>query len=322
MKTEQENSIPFILLYTWRKVILMTSSIAVIIAIIVTMPALMPPVFKAEAIIYPPATYSAKVIAEYDLRFGADKEIDEHIQILKSSLLRDSIIKRFDLLKHYEIGEDEENKQFKLNKLYNENISVERTRYNSISVTVFDNDPVLAAEICNEIIKTGDKVKTFILKQNLIEAVNNMQQNMLASTKELESMGEEMQKINANIVLNYNTLTKQKYAERIKAQIDLREYIAKYRNDRNSELLELMFDYEDKLSRFYSLKDSYEQAIQSLNTKIADAYIITPAQVPDKKYAPKRAVIVIITLITTLILASFIIVATDRILQLKKELIQ
>jgi hypothetical protein len=41
------------------------------------MPAIMPPVFKAEAIIYPPATYSAKAIAEYDLRFGADKEIDE-----------------------------------------------------------------------------------------------------------------------------------------------------------------------------------------------------------------------------------------------------
>jgi uncharacterized protein involved in exopolysaccharide biosynthesis len=321
MKTEQENSIPILLLYTWRKVILITTGIAITMAVIVTMPVFMPPIFKAEAIIYPPATYSAKVIAEYDLRFGADKEIDEHIQILKSSLLRDSIIKRFDLMKHYEIGEDEENKQFKLNKLYNENITVERTRYNSISVTVFDNNPALAAEICNEIIKTGDKVKTYILKQNLKEAVNNMQQNMLAATKELESMGEEMQKINANIVLNYNTLTKQKYAERIKAQIDLRDYIAKYRNDKNSQLLELMFDYEDKLSRFYSLKDSYEQAIQSLNTKIADAYIITPAQVPDKKYAPKRALIVIITMITALILSSFIIVATNRILQLKKELV-
>jgi hypothetical protein len=285
------------------------------------MPAIMPPVFKAEAIIYPPATYSAKLIAEYDLRFGADKEIDEHIQILKSSLLRDSIIKRFDLMKHYEIEQEEENKQFKLNKLYNENIIVERTRYNSISVTVFDNNPALAAEICNDIIGTGDQVKTYILKQNLIEAVNNMQQNMLASTKELESMGEEMQKINSNIVLNYNILSKQKYAERIKAQIDLRDYIAKYRNDKNSQLLELMFDYEDKLSRFYSLKDSYEQAIQSLNTKIADAYIITPAQVPDKKYAPKRAVIIIITFITTLILSSFIVMATDRILKFKKELV-
>jgi uncharacterized protein involved in exopolysaccharide biosynthesis len=285
------------------------------------MPAIMPPVFKAEAIIYPPATYSAKLIAEYDLRFGADKEIDEHIQILKSSLLRDSIIKRFDLMKHYEIEQEEENKQFKLNKLYDENIIVERTRYNSISVTVFDNNPALAAEICNDIIGTGDQVKTYILKQNLIEAVNNMQQNMLASTKELESMGEEMQKINSNIVLNYNILSKQKYAERIKAQIDLRDYIAKYRNDKNSQLLELMFDYEDKLSRFYSLKDSYEQAIQSLNTKIADAYIITPAQVPDKKYAPKRAVIIIITFITTLILSSFIVMATDRILKFKKELV-
>jgi len=321
MKTEQENSTPILLLYTWRKVILLTTVIAVIIAFIVTMPAIMPPVFKAEAIIYPPATYSAKLIAEYDLRFGADKEIDEHIQILKSSLLRDSIIKRFDLMKHYEIEQEEENKQFKLNKLYDENIIVERTRYNSISVTVFDNNPALAAEICNDIIGTGDKVKTYILKQNLIEAVNNMQQNMLASTKELESMGEEMQKINSNIVLNYNILSKQKYAERIKAQIDLRDYIAKYRNDKNSQLLELMFDYEDKLSRFYSLKDSYEQAIQSLNTKIADAYIITPAQVPDKKYAPKRAVIIIITFITTLILSSFIVMATDRILKFKKELV-
>lgn len=322
MKTETENSIPIILLYRWRKVILGVTFTAALIAIIVTSPMFMPPIFKAEAIIYPPATYSAKLIAEYDLRFGADKEIDEHIQILKSSMLRDSIIKGFDLMNHYKIEADEENKQFKLNKLYDENIKVERTRYNSISITVFDEDPKLAAEICNQIIKTGDKVKTNILKQNLIEALNNMQQNILSSTKELETIGEEMQKINTNIVLNYNTLTKQKYAERIKAQIDLRDYISKFRNDQNKALLELLFDYEDKLSRFYSLKDSYEQAIQSLNTKIADAYVITPAQIPDKKCAPKRSIIVLVTVFASLIISSFLLIARDRILTLKKEYIQ
>ncbi|HRG59837.1 MAG TPA: Wzz/FepE/Etk N-terminal domain-containing protein [Bacteroidia bacterium] len=322
MKTEKENSIPIILLYNWRKVILGVTVLAALIATIVTFPIFMPPIFKAEAIIYPPATYSAKLIAEYDLRFGADKEIDEHIQILKSSMLRDSIIKGFDLTSHYNIEPDEDNKQFKLNKLYDENIKVERTRYNSISITVFDEDPKLAAEICNQIIKVGDKVKSFILKQNLIEALDNMQQNILSSSKELENIGEEMQKINGNITLNYNTLTKQKYAERIKAQIDLRDYISKFRNDQNEELLELLFDYEDKLSRFYSLKDSYEQAIQSLNTKIADAYVITPAQIPDKKYAPKRSVIVLITIFASIVISSFIIVARDRILTLKKEYIQ
>lgn len=322
MKTEQENSIPLVLLYSWRKVILMTTLVAVIIAVIVTMPTFMPPIFKAEAIIYPPATYSAKLIAEYDLRFGADKEIDEHIQILKSSLLRDSIIKRFNLMSHYEITPDEDNKQFKLNKLYDENIFVERTRYNSIAVTVFDHDPALAAIICNEIIRTGDKVKSYILKQNLIEAVNNMQNNMMLATKELGQMGDEVKKINSNIKLNYNSLAKQKYAERIKAQIELSEYINNYSNANNTELTELMLGYEDKLSRFYSLKDSYEQAIQSLNTKIADAYVITPAQIPDKKYAPKRSIIVLITMITTLILSSFIIIASDRLLQLKKDYIQ
>jgi len=322
MKTELDNNLPIVLLYKWRKVILTTTAIAIVATVIITMPFFMPSIYKAEAIIYPPATYSAKVIAEYDLRFGADKEIDEHIQILKSSLLRDSIIKRFKLMEHYDIGQDEDNKQFKLNKLYDENIIVERTRYNSISVSVFDENPELAAKICNDIIQTGDKVKTYILRQNLIEAVSNMQQNMMKSTKELQIMGEDMQRMNSNIVLNYNTLTKQKYAERIKAQIDLRDYISKYRNDSNSQLLELLFDYEDRLSRFYSLKDSYEQANQSLNSKIADAYIITPAQVPDKKYAPKRAIIVLVSMVSAFILSCFVIIATDRVSQLKRDYLQ
>ena len=322
MKTETDNAMPLIILYGWRKVILITTAIAVVAAIIFTMPFFLPPIFKAEAIIYPPASYSAKLIAESDLRFGADKEIDEHIQILKSSLLRDSIIKRFNLMEHYKIDKEEDNKQFKLNKLYSENIIVDRTRYNSISVTVFDEDPTLAALMCNEIIQTGDKVKTYIFKQNLIEAVNNMQKNMLIATAELERLGEEMQRINSNVLLSYNTLTKQKYAERIKAQINLSDYIAKYRNDKHKELLELLFEYEDKLARFYALKDSYEQANQSLNTKIADAYIITPAQVPDKKDAPKRAIIVLVSMISAFIISCFVILAMHRMMQLKKEYIK
>jgi uncharacterized protein involved in exopolysaccharide biosynthesis len=80
--------------------------------------------------------------------------------------------------------------------------------------------------------------------------------------------------------------------------------------------------YEDRLSRFYALKDSYDQANLSLNTKIADAYIITPAQVPDKKYSPKRAVIILVTMISAFIISCFIVIATDRMLQIKKEYFQ
>jgi hypothetical protein len=152
------------------------------------------------------------------------------------------------------------------------------------------NNPELAAKLCNEVVKTGDKVKSYILKQNLIQAVNTMQQNMMATTRELESMGEEMQGINKNIVFNYNTLAKQKYAERIKAQIELRDYISKYRNDKNGELLELMLQYEDKISRdSYSLKDSYDPSDSIVKYKKLPMLIsLHPAQVPDKKYCPQK----------------------------------
>ena len=318
MKLKDENKLPLLLLFRWRKVIFSATAAAALLAIIVTFPIFMPPTFKAESIIYPPASNSAKIIAEYDLRFGADKETDEHIQILKSSMVRDSIIKRFDLMKHYDIDVNEDNKLFKLNKLYDENIIVERTRYNSIAVVVFDENPALAAEICNAVIKTGDRVKTFILKQNLNEAVENMQQKINESVQELEMLSNEMRSVNNAINLDYNSLIKQKYAERIKAEIELRSYIAKYRNEKNNAILQILFDYEDKLSKFFLLKESYEHAIQSLNTKIADAYVITPAQTPDKKYSPKRTLIVLSTAIVAFVVCCSLILMLDKFYDLKQ----
>jgi uncharacterized protein involved in exopolysaccharide biosynthesis len=319
MKPNPEKQVPLLLLLRWRHVILSVTAAATVIAFIITLPVFMSPIFKAESIIYPPASNSAKIIAEYDLRFGADKETDEHIQILRSSMLRDSIIKHFDLMMHYGIAADEDNRMYKLYKLYDENIIVERTRYNSISVVVFDEDPALAAKICNEVIKTGDQVKSYILKQNLTGAVLGMQQKINASIKELEMLSNEMRAMNNSIKLDYSSLAKQKYAERIRAEIELRNYITTYRNEKNDAVLQILFDYEDRLSKFYLLKDSYEHAIQSLNTKIADAYVITPAQIPDKKYAPKRTLIVLSTAVAAFILCCGIVLMLDQFNQLKSE---
>jgi capsular polysaccharide biosynthesis protein len=317
---QNTNTIPLQLLFTWRKVILITVLSTILLATIITLPFIMPPIYKAEAIIYPPATYSAKFIAEYDLRFGADKETDEHIQILKSSILRDSIIRKYKLMEHYHIDKDESYAKFKLNKLYDENILVERTRYNSISITVLDEHPELSAKICNDIIKMGDRVKTQILKQNLWESVRNIQQKMLVSNQELQKLGESVNLLNPAINLNYSNLSKQKFADRIKAELDLRDIISQNRNSSNPKLLELLFDYEDKLTRFNAIKDSYETAYQTLNTRIADAYVITPAQVPDKKYAPKRTLIVLFSGIVAFLLSCGVIIAMDRIKQIRESL--
>jgi uncharacterized protein involved in exopolysaccharide biosynthesis len=66
------------------------------------------------------------------------------------------------------------------------------------------------------------------------------------------------------------------------------------------------------------LKESYEHAIQSLNTKIADAYVITPAQTPDKKYSPKRTLIVLSTAIVAFVVCCSLILMLDKFYDLKQ----
>jgi uncharacterized protein involved in exopolysaccharide biosynthesis len=319
MKKENDEIQLIYLLFRWRKVILITVLIASGIAIIGTMPQFLPPTFKAEAIIYPPASYSDKLIAEYDLRFGADKEIDEHIQILRSSILRDSIINKYKLMQHYNIANDDKYKLNKLFKQFEENVAIDRTRFNAISITVMDKDPVIAANLCNDFVKLGDQVKTIILKQNLAQTIVNIEKSIELNSEELDALAKSINKIDSRVVLKYGNLLKQTSAERFKMQLDLHSLVDAYKLKDDLTVVQLLVEYETKLLKFNSLKDSYEQANISLNGRIANSYIITPAEVPDKKFAPKRSLIVLAFSLAAFIIACFTVIFVNRFNSFKKN---
>ncbi len=320
MNKETEKQELFYLLYPWRKLIGLSVLISMLCGVVITMPLFMPPTYKSEAIIYPPASYSDKIIAQYDLRFGADKEIDEHIQILRSSILRDSIVNKYRLMAHYEIEKDDPYKFNKLYKLYEENITIERTRFNAISIIVIDTDPLMAAKICNDIVRIGDQVKAIILKQNLQQTVFNLEGSIANTLKDLNAISEAVTRSAPPIKLNYANLLKQTNAERFKMQLELTAIIDRYRTTKNSSLLQMLTAYETKLLQLNSLKDSYEQANISLSGRIANSYIITPAEVADKKFAPKRSVIILLFGIAGILLSVITVIGLDRYKNFKRSL--
>ena len=179
-ESEQERIQILILLWKWKVFILSFFVIACTSAVIFSGPAFIDPIFKSEVILFPPATNSAKQLLEYNVGFGTDKEIEEHIQILKSGILRDSISQKYQLLSHYKIDSTKQS-YTDLSKLYDEKILIDRTRYNSISITVFDIDPVYAANIANDIARIGDKVKANLLNANRKAAYLSMYVDSLSA---------------------------------------------------------------------------------------------------------------------------------------------
>ena len=301
-----------------RKSILVFCISAILLAAIFSSPFFLPPLYKSEVIIYPPNTSSNKILIRSDVRFGSDKEIDQHIQMLKSSLVRDSIIKKFHLVEHYSIDTSQKTWAFKLNKEYEGKINVERTRYNALSVSVLDTDPLLAAKIANDIVVIADALKASLLRKNLQAALKNLELDYNKKVKEFDAFADNINRIVKDKDVPSLNLKNQSFVERMKKQIDIiRDITSKSNIDYD---LKKQYNYESMLAQLAELQSSYEEASSNLNNNFPTCYVVSPAQVNYKKDSPNRTIIVLISGISALLFSLLWIVATDKLEQLKHEL--
>jgi uncharacterized protein involved in exopolysaccharide biosynthesis len=295
-----------------RKFILFFSLLATISAAIFSGPSFVKPVYKSEVILYPPGTNSNKVLIEKDPRFGADNEVEQEIQILKSGLVRDTVLRKYNLMKHYEIDSISSLKNYKLIKEYESNVLVERTRYSSISVTVYDTDPLLAATMANDIVKIGDHVKSEVLKQNLSSAFHSLEKEYNAAQKEADELADKVSSLSGIPYPGNTSFENKPGAIQVKEQIDLQQAILQARKKNQNYLLNLLYDYQNKLQRLMELRWSYDQAAGYINLDVPASYVISPAEVSYKKDSPNRKLIILFTAVTAFLVATATVALKER----------
>ncbi|MBL0046721.1 MAG: hypothetical protein IPP32_01290 [Bacteroidetes bacterium] len=321
MSASVETQSPYIwlikIVITNRKSILIFVSSIVVIAILASTPYFIPPQYKSEVIFYPPNTSSNKILIQNDVRFGSDKEIDQHIQLLKSSLVRDSVIKKFQLILHYNIDTLEKDWAFQLNEEYDENITIARTRYNALAVSVIDTDPKLAARIANDMVNIADGIKATILRKNLQAALKDLELDYNKKVKEFDVFADNINKLVRDRNIPNLNIKNQSFVEHMKQQIDLIRDLTK--NPVNYDLKK-QYNYESMLAQLAELQSSYEQASSNLNNNFPTCYVISPAQVNFKKEAPNRLLIIFLSGVSAVLLSLLCIVVAHKLKQLKHDL--
>jgi uncharacterized protein involved in exopolysaccharide biosynthesis len=244
--------------------------IAVISAVIFTSPFFIKPMFKAEAIIYPPSSNTSSALISSDMRFGSEMDIDNQIQVLQSTILRDSIVHKYNLFNHYGIDTTSSKRFYLLNKEYASNVNIERTRYNSISVVVYDIDPVTAAHIANDIVKIGDEVKAGIIKKNLKTAFKSVGEELESKSKDIADISGMISGISRRGQDSFTPIPSQS----------------------GMSLQSLKSRYQSELIIYNSLKSRYELAQNNLNSDFPASYVISPAESSMVKVYPQRTIIV------------------------------
>lgn len=320
-----EESRQNLLLFIWRKrkLILLLTGIAAVIAVVISM--LITPQFKSTAIVFPAATSTVSFSEQRNAKassmdFGEEEQAEQLVQILSSSRIRNRIVEKFDLMKHYEIEQDDPNKYYKLGKAYNNHIDFARTKYGSIQIEVLDEDRELAAEIANKIVDLIDTVKNEMVKERTVPAfeISKRKREMLetelrdinAQMDSLSSMGVVTSEGRANLFQAYN---ESKGSDRtfFKNQIDVNlKFGAKY------DALENLRD--ERVVKLTKFEDAYEQAESDANTEFNHKFVVEPAVVADKKDKPKRMILVIMATLGAFVFIVFALLIREKIVELRQ----
>jgi LPS O-antigen subunit length determinant protein (WzzB/FepE family) len=315
-----------LLVTIWKKrvILLSVTGAAAIISVIIAF--LMTPIYRSTAIVFPAAT---STVSFNELRnakasamdFGEEEQAEQLIQILQSSRIRDKIVERFDLWKHYDIDPNDENKHYKLIKEYNENILFVRTRYGSIQIDVLDRDPVLAADIANKIVDLIDTVKNEMVAERTLPAFEINKRKMaqleidrkdvLNQLDSLAALGVVPLEGRANLFAAYIDAKSPEDRAEFKRKIDINlKYGATFDG--------LEYIRNEKIMKLAEFQVSYEQAESDANTKFNHKFVVERAVVADKKDKPKRMIIVILATLGTFIFMVFLLLVLDKLKELRK----
>ncbi len=315
-----------LLVFIWknRRIILTVTGSAAVVSLIVSF--FLTPLYLSQAVVFPAATSTVSFSEQRNAKassmdFGEEEQAEQLVQILKSSKIRNILIERFDLFKNYDIDLDDKNKNYKLNKAYEEHIQFNRTRYGSIEIDVLDKSPELAATIANKIVELIDTVKNEMVQERTVPAyeINKRKKDMLDSEmRKLQGLMDSLSNLGvvpiesrANLFQAYNESKSQADRDFFKEQIDI--------NLKNGAAYDgLQMHRDEEIVKLAKFEDSYDQAESDAHTLFNHKFIVESAVIADKKDRPKKAIIVILSTMGAFFFMIFALLIRDRLKDLRK----
>ena len=287
---------------------------------------LITPLFLSTAIVFPSKSssvsfYESRNVKASSMDFGEEDQAEQLVQILQSSRIRDFVVSKYNLIDRYEIGADDPNKMFKLNKAYESHFSFERTRFGSIKIDVLDKDPKLASEMANAVVGLIDTVKNQMIQERTLPAFEITKRKKDQLDTEIKALLNEMDRLAKLGVVSLDVRSRLFQAlvdsKSAKEKEELRKKI-----DINSKYGSLFDGLErsrnEKITKLEDFKVAYEQAESDASTKFSHKFIVQNAEVADRKDQPKRMILTIVAAIGSFIFIVFCLLILERYRELKK----
>ncbi|HOE04668.1 MAG TPA: Wzz/FepE/Etk N-terminal domain-containing protein [Bacteroidales bacterium] len=303
--------------------LLYVSLAALVVSLIISY--LIPVEYKSTVILYPasPGSISQSLLSESFaekelLKFGEQEQVEQMMQILQSSAIRDRIIEKYDLFKHYDIDKTGDYPITSLHRHYQKNVKVTRTEYMSVKIDVYDRNPVIAASIANDIAALYDStvnnmqreraLKAFLLVENEYNNLKNRIQGIQDTLQKIHKLGIFEFESQSEVYNDQLAVALAQGNMRGVAEIEKRlEVLATY----GSQYTKLRDQLQEEVKKLSKIEAKYAEAKIDLEQDLPHKYVVSKGEIPEKKAYPIRWLIVLVSTLSAFLFGLIVLLLTD-----------
>ena len=293
------------------RLFLLVAVLSAVVGMVISLPVFMTPKYKSTAVVYP---------TNIEL-YADESETEQLLQFFEASSVRDSVIEKFGLYQVYDIEADEENSRYYVLEAYRNNVRVSKTKYESVLLEVISEDPQLAKDMADEIIRQVNVKYDYVINDRSKRVAQSFQKQIVYQKTDLDSLESLISRISMeNDVLDYGNQTR----ELVRGYVD-----ALSRNGTagvNKDLAQLITNTQEKGSLLrmlqnlsymgtqqhdYLSKKYLEQKVLAEGDLTYTDIIVEP-EMADKKFWPVRWMVLVITTISALLFTLVMVLLFKR----------
>ncbi len=291
-------SMAALVLRHWR-LFAVVAVLAAVISTVLSGPGFIKPRYRSRAVVYPVNLNS----------YSIETQSDQLMQLLESNSIRDSLITRFGLAAHYAVDTAWRGGRAALYNLYNERVSIQKTRYESVELEVTDEDPALARAMVLEVLAQADLLARRLQRHTSAELLGVVQLGLRNAKQRMDTIEGRLDLLRRTQgLLDYGAQTKEFSKGYVRALASggrqPQEITAglKALEDHGGEFLRLSLLNKALVKDYAKLQGQERQLALDTAKVLTYTNVVVRPDLPDKKVYPVRWLIVLASVVAALLL--------------------
>jgi len=292
----------------WKLQLVVVVVAALLLSVLFSSPIFITPLYKSNCLLYP------SNISPY----SDESETEQSVQIFQSRDIRDSLVKKFNLAKHWGIDSSYKHFESTLVWEYSQRVRVNKTPFEAVEIEIWDQDPIMARDLINAMLDAYNKKIRAMHKAKFGEVVLNYNFIMGIKKGYLDSLKMRVEELGTKYgIMEYQAQTR----EVMRAYLNTgggsvrsaeAKVLKKNLEEKGGEMLMLSEMMRSESGAFSAMKMDADRALLDYNRDYTYVNVLSKPFVADKKAYPIRWIIVVFSTLAAFFMAILIIGAIER----------